>query len=1211
MNIRKLSFSSLLFSLLALVLTGCPEVVKAVTNPPPTPVNFTANAASASTINLSWSSSQGATGYKLERKTGTAAFAQIATPNGTTYSDTGLTGSTAYTYRLIANNINGDSAGAESSATTSATAPVAPTEFTASATSSTEIALNWKASVGATGYKLERKTGTAAFAPIGTPTGISYKDTELTGNTAYTYRLVASNSGGDSPAVESSATTKTVTTSSPPTTPTDFAANVTSSTTISLSWTASANATGYKLERKTGSAVFAQIATPSGVTYADTGLIANTTYSYRLVANNTVGDSPAVEVTATTQAVVVVSPPAAPTGFAADVKSSTEIVLSWNASKGATSYKLERKTDKEPFVSLAAPQKLTAYTDSGLKENTAYTYRLVASNADGDSTPVEITATTQVVVGNLPAAPKSFIATANSSSTISLSWDAATGATGYKLERKTGAAAYIQIATPSATTYNDTGLNASTAYLYRLVANNANGDSAAVESSATTQAVVVLNPPEAPTGFKVIETSSNYISLSWDESKNAKGYRLERRTVKDKFLPIATIDVSRYDDKELTSDTTFIYRLVAFNGDGDSKPVEVTGSTQAVVVGNPPATPTGFFINAYTKDTISMYWDTVPNATSYKLERKSGNGAFAQVASQADHFYTDIGLTGSTTYTYRLVASNAYGDSAPTEASATTLVDTSVSDEINAYFKGLPSWVSTHPLLPDSDTVNGPASSDQSTVIEDLSAESKKRRYSCVTTPYSLTQTPNKIVTLSPDAGKFWLGGLLQGDGYVGGLGSLKELPIRERAPLKIYIDLIGQGVVETIDAPDAASLQTAIGTLVDRAKALNTPFGSYIDYDKKETSSTDELALKLGLSVKYLGVDVKTRLNVDRKVNTKTLSVVFTQKAFTVQIVGAQTPAKLFSNDFTIAKLNEQKELGRISPANLPVIVSNIVYGRKMILSMTSSASSLDIQAVLDGSYQAAGNGVTLNLDVRLKKVLDESKVKATTVGGNDAYVEGLFKAGELYKYFEKTPDPATYKPLSYQVDNLGDGSAAKFTETTDYNLKECSPMPNNATKAGEVAKLTLTKIMVPLKTDANTQNCYQTRFGAQGADLFGNLSLDSVNWVQIVKDSNKFIDVGGEYAITPQIGNIETLPDDIYPPRQLKPNERVFLDGTGGNYVIQGILQDAQGFEAPPANNINLTESYPFVYGTKIIYGNSANCKLNVEYNLEKIVELVRYTP
>ena len=52
-----------------------------------------------------------------------------------------------------------------------------------------------------------------------------------------------------------------------------------------------------------------------------------------------------------------------------------------------------------------------------------------------------------------------------------------------------------------------------------------------------------------------------------------------------------------------------------------------------------------------------------------------------------------------------------------------------------------------------------------------------------------------------------WLGSLLQGDGYVNGLGSLKELPIRERAPLTIFIDLLGTGITQTIESPDAASV--------------------------------------------------------------------------------------------------------------------------------------------------------------------------------------------------------------------------------------------------------------------------------------------------------------------------------------------------------------------------------------------------------------------
>jgi chitodextrinase len=70
------------------------------------------------------------------------------------------------------------------------------------------------------------------------------------------------------------------------------------------------------------------------------------------------------------------------------------------------------------------------------------------------------------------SAPASLTATAISTSQINLSWTASTdnvGVAGYKMERCSGAAClnFAQIATPTATTFNDTGLAPSTSYSYR------------------------------------------------------------------------------------------------------------------------------------------------------------------------------------------------------------------------------------------------------------------------------------------------------------------------------------------------------------------------------------------------------------------------------------------------------------------------------------------------------------------------------------------------------------------------------------------------------------------------------------------------------------------------------------------------------------------------------------------------------------------------
>jgi predicted phage tail protein len=93
--------------------------------PPAAPSNLTATAASSSQINLSWAdNSNNETGFSLERKTGVnGAWGEITTRGAdvTSYSDTNLSASTTYYYRVRAYNGAGYSAFSnEAYATTSA-----------------------------------------------------------------------------------------------------------------------------------------------------------------------------------------------------------------------------------------------------------------------------------------------------------------------------------------------------------------------------------------------------------------------------------------------------------------------------------------------------------------------------------------------------------------------------------------------------------------------------------------------------------------------------------------------------------------------------------------------------------------------------------------------------------------------------------------------------------------------------------------------------------------------------------------------------------------------------------------------------------------------------------------------------------------------------------------------------------------------------------
>jgi len=131
--------------------------------------------------------------------------ATVAT-NVTSYSNSDLTASTSYSYRVRANNAVGDSdysntAGASTQA--APTAPSAPSGLTATAVSKSEINLTWTDNAGnETGFKIERCKGSTCtnFTQIATvaANATSYSNTKLSASTTYRYRVRAYNAAGNS-----------------------------------------------------------------------------------------------------------------------------------------------------------------------------------------------------------------------------------------------------------------------------------------------------------------------------------------------------------------------------------------------------------------------------------------------------------------------------------------------------------------------------------------------------------------------------------------------------------------------------------------------------------------------------------------------------------------------------------------------------------------------------------------------------------------------------------------------------------------------------------------------------------------------------------------------------------------------------------------------------------------------------------------------------
>ena len=564
--------------IMQMVAVRPPTIVDAT--PPTAPSNLNATAASTTQINLTWTASTdnvGVTNYLVEQCQGTSCsnFSQIGTSTTTSFNNTSLAVGTTYNYRVRATDAAGNLSDYSNVAQAiTLSPPSVPANLTAVANNASSIGVSWGVSTGATGYTLQRCQGAGCsnFATIVSQAGTTYTDTNLAAGTSYSYRVQATNANGAS----AFSGTATAVTQTPPTAPGSLTPSVISTSEIDLTWTASTSTVGlanYIVQRCQGSGCtnYTQIASfPATTTsYNDTGLAASTSYSYRVQASDTSGNLSALSnvVSATTQ-----GPPSTPTNLTATAASAGKINLSWNASSssaGLANYIVQRCQGAgcTSFSQIGTPTG-TSFGDTGLTQGTTYVYQVQAKDVNGNLSGLSnsASATTQTP----PTAPTNVNASATSAVQITVTWTASSSTVGlanYIVQRCTGAGCtnFAQVGTPTATTFNDSGLSGNTTYNYQVQAVDTSGNLSAFSgvATATTQ---TPQPPSAPGNLTASAAGTTQINLSWTASTSNVGlanYFVQRcqGTGCTNFVQVASPTATNYNDTGLTPGTSYSYQV--------------------------------------------------------------------------------------------------------------------------------------------------------------------------------------------------------------------------------------------------------------------------------------------------------------------------------------------------------------------------------------------------------------------------------------------------------------------------------------------------------------------------------------------------------------------------------------------------------------------------------------------------------------------------
>ena len=332
-------------------------------------------------------------------------------------------------------------------------------------------------------------------------------------------------------------------------------------------------------------------------------------------------------------------------------RTSNTVTLSWGVNNFATGYIIERYSDGKwiQIANIASNTTVSCKTGS-LSAGTAYRFRIKAYNSSS------VSSYTYTSVETLPADVGNFRCTARTTSSITLSWNRNTTATGYKLEQYKSRK-WVQVAvinSNSTTSYRVTGLTAATAYNFRIRAYKTSGNATA-HSGYTN--LSTLTSPTNVSNVVCAARSYNLITLSWNRNTTATGYKLEQYKG-GKWVQVAQINsnsATSYKVTGLTAATAYSFRIRAYKTSGNV--TAHSGYTKYNTLTS-PTNVSSFKASKRTSSTVTLGWSKNSTATGYKLEQYKG-GKWVQVAAVSGNKNvrcTVSKLSRNTAYRFRIRA---------------------------------------------------------------------------------------------------------------------------------------------------------------------------------------------------------------------------------------------------------------------------------------------------------------------------------------------------------------------------------------------------------------------------------------------------------------------------------------------------------------------------------------------------------------------------
>ena len=306
------------------------------------------------------------------------------------------------------------------------------------------------------------------------------------------------------------------------------------------------------------------------------------------------------------------------------------VQVSWSQVPGAEGYHVYRKVSGG--WKLLSTETDTVYLDTTAESGTTYSYMVRAKNG-------EILSAGEKQDSVLRLAQPT-VKLANIAEGISVKWEAVEGAESYRVYRKVSGGSWKRLKSGLTTfNYTDTTAEYGVTYYYSVRAYN-NG---VLSNYHLSEKILRLEQPEA-----TVINKSNGIRITWNEVEDAEGYHVYRKVSGGSWKRLSTETDTVYLDTTAESGVKYTYRVRAKNGDTLSSNKH---SVSILRLAQPTAKPTNI------AEGISVKWDAIKGAQSYRVYRKVPGGSWKTVADKVtDTVYVDTTVQFGVTYCYAVSA---------------------------------------------------------------------------------------------------------------------------------------------------------------------------------------------------------------------------------------------------------------------------------------------------------------------------------------------------------------------------------------------------------------------------------------------------------------------------------------------------------------------------------------------------------------------------